>query len=40
MQYKMGNMLCEIAYGLEAALTVGRKKDAGKDTTKVRVAAL
>ena len=30
MQYKMGDMLCEIAYGLEAALTVGRRKDAGE----------
>ena len=29
MQYKMGDMLCEIAYGLEACLTVGRRKDAG-----------
>ena len=29
MQYKMGDMLCEIAYGLEAALTVGRRKDEG-----------
>ena len=29
MQYKLGTMLCEIAYGLEACLTVGRKKDAG-----------
>ena len=27
MQYKMGDMLCEIAYGLEAALTVGRRMD-------------
>ena len=30
MQYKMGDMLCEIAYGLEAALTVGRRMDEGK----------
>ena len=29
MQYKLGTMLCEIAYGLEACLTVGRKKDEG-----------
>merc|ERR1719334_214664 len=29
MQYKTGDMLSEIAYGLEACLTVGRKKDEG-----------
>lgn len=29
MQYKMGDMLSEIAYGLEAALTVGRRMDQG-----------
>lgn len=29
MQYKMGDMLCEISYGLEAALTVGRRMDEG-----------
>lgn len=29
MQYKMGDMLSEIAYGLEAALTLGRRMDAG-----------
>merc|ERR1712233_152506 len=29
MQYKMGDMLCEIAYGLEACLAVGRRMDQG-----------
>jgi len=30
MQYKMGDMLSEIAYGLEACLAVGRRMDAGE----------